>query len=242
MHALGFPDASVTADYPIENAPQVLTAFNQWQLLQRPTITLGQTFATGLEEQKFSVSHAPYGYEEDSVRNNPHGRYLLTPKDEPPQRDLQFQHNNEPLFVALKKADTQSCRARAQATFSYFSRHFNCQFDYGNYLVKTLVVDGDEQAHIWLSVASIEKGRVEGIFFETPAEFASIKVGSRRWIDEQDIDDWCIIKNGTLIGGYSMRLQRNYVADERQHLSDLYMGTISFLPLDEFCPEEVQAQ
>ena len=69
--------------------------------------------------------------------------------------------------------------------------------------------------------------------FEIPPEFVNYKAGQELLLRDDDVYDWSINRNGTLIGGFSRRLQREHIAQEERHQFDLYSGAIAFVPIED---------
>jgi uncharacterized protein YegJ (DUF2314 family) len=72
-----------------------------------------------------------------------------------------------------------------------------------------------------------------GELFEVPPEFPNYSSGQRLEVSSHDITDWCIVRSGTVIGGFSRRLQRSKVDPKYRRQFDLYSGMISYAPLHE---------
>jgi uncharacterized protein YegJ (DUF2314 family) len=167
--------------------------------------------------------------------NNPFGRWHLELDDRDRADESPFQDRGEPLFMALHKDDPEvrTCVDRARKTVGAYVDHFRCPFEYGHYLFKTFIEDGDESAHFWLYLVDVSGDRLIGDLFEVPPEFSNYQAGQRLEVSAHDITDWCIIKNGTVIGGFSRRLERSRLPPHDRWQFDLYSGMISYAPLDE---------
>lgn len=235
MHAFGLPDVSLTVDVPIEDAPSILNAFNQWHLLEQPTLIDGALFATELDGPCFRVTLCEYGYADDDLTNNPHGRWHLELTDENPVADSPYEQTGEPLFMQLANDDPEvvAAIASARGTLPAFVDHFASPYEYGHYIFKTLLHDGDESAHFWLTLIDASDEALTGAMFEVPPEFPNYHRGQELRIAHGDITDWCIVKNATVIGGFSRRLQRQRVEPANRLAFDLYSGMLSYAPLDE---------
>jgi len=234
MHNFGLPDASVVGIAP-EEAADVLTTFNQWNLIERPKLKDGDWFATGAQEQGFRFSLRPYGYDPEELLNNPFGRWHLEPSDEPCPVSPVSDTSGEPLFMAFKDDDPEvaAAVAQARATLDYFAAHFDHPLEYGTHLFKAKLVDGDESAHLWLGLTAVTQKGFTGELFETPPEFATLHAGTQLSISKGAVEDWAIIQSGTLIGGFSMRLQRSKLPKSKRAAYDLHSGTLSRAPLEE---------
>jgi uncharacterized protein YegJ (DUF2314 family) len=235
MHAFGLADVSVTKDVPIDEAPEILNAFNQWQLLEQPELTDGAVFSTGKDEPNFCVSRCQYGYDEEDLTNNPFGRWHLELGGADRAGQSPSQAAGAPLFMALAKDDPEvrDCVDRARQTVDAYIEHFRSPFEYGHYMFKMFLEDGAESAHLWLYMVDVSGDTLIGELFEVPPEFPSYHSGQRLEISKHDITDWCIMRNGTVTGGFSRRLQRRREPPHDRREFDLYSGMISYAPLDE---------
>jgi uncharacterized protein YegJ (DUF2314 family) len=234
MHNFGLPDASVDASLGLEGGAEQLHAFNQWQLLNGPRIKEGDAFQAAETDPAFRLTHHPFGYEPDDLLNNPHGRWHLQPVP-PPPNSSRFKSGGEPLFMALGSEDPElrACVEQAQRTLGFFVDHFESPYEWGRYLVKTTLRQGDDLAHMWTLLIEAGRDELTGQMFEAPPQLSEYRAGQKVRIRRADVEDWAIIRAGTLIGGFSLRLKRRHVPAAEQHHYDLYSGTISYAPLEE---------
>jgi uncharacterized protein YegJ (DUF2314 family) len=235
MHNLGLPDASLTKQIPAKDAPEYLVAFNQWNLIERPTLTDGTRFATSLSDPVFALSHQDYGYDPADEYNNPHGRWHLELTGESAGQDDDWHEGSEPMFMAFKNADSEmaACVQRARETLPWFLARFDSSYEFGTFLIKVRIKDGVEHAFFWLRLCSVKNDILIAIMFEAPPQFPNYQAGKTVEVGLHDVLDWAQIRHGTLVGGFSLRLQRSKVPQERQRHYDLYSGFIAYSPLDE---------
>jgi uncharacterized protein YegJ (DUF2314 family) len=234
MHNFGLPDVSVDGSVPVEVAADILTTFNHWNLIERPALREGTWFSAGAGEAAFAATHHAYGYDADDPLNNPFGRWHLTPTDEPPPEEYALS-SKEPLFMALAGDSPELIEAtqRARATLGYFRDHFRSPHEYGRYMLKVRLTDGEDTAFFWTMLEDIDGRTFRSRLFEMPPEFKSYRSGQTIDGGLDEVQDWAIIMSGTLVGGFSMRLQRSHVPEGRRHAYDLYTGTLSYASLDE---------
>lgn len=236
MHTFGLPDVSLTADISAKEAPYIMNGFNQYQLLESPELLDGKWFTTSHSEPMLKMSHCDYGYDEEDLLNNPYGRWHLElSKEAPPENTTKFQTGGEPMFMALSRDDPEVIETakQAQASFPWFISHFQSLYEYGSYLVKTRIQDGEESAFIWSLLTDVSGQELKLQLFEMPEEFVNYKAGQQLIVKAEDICDWSIERNSTLIGGFSRRLQRKYLPPEEIQEFDLYSGTIAYAPVEE---------
>ncbi|QDU54670.1 DUF2314 domain-containing protein [Aeoliella mucimassa] len=235
MHALGMPDVSLTKDVPIEEAPALLNGFNQYQLLEAPSLSDGDLFATSLSTPLLKMTHCPYGYKEDDLLNNPYGRWHLELSETTHDNQTKYHERDEPLFMAMRSDDLEleATVEQARSSLPWFLAQFTSPYEYGYYLIKTHIQDGDESAYVWTGLVDIKDDCLIVALFEIPSKFANLKSGQKLSITIEEVYDWSIHRNGTLIGGFSQRLQREHVPENERRQYDLYSGTIAFTPIDE---------
>jgi len=234
MHNLGLPDVSVVGSVPVDEAAGILTTFNHWNLLEHPRLKEETWFSCGEGEPAFTASHRPFAYEEDDPLNNPLGRWHLSPTDHAgPGRYAPS--SNEPMFMALSRDAPEVIEAtrRARATVGYLREQFASPYEYGRYLVKVRFRDGAESALLWALLDEIDEQTFRATLFEVPRELAPLRANETIERPLSDLEDWAIIKSGTLVGGFSMRIQRDHIPDTRRHAYQLYSGTLSYAPLEE---------
>jgi len=83
MHQYGWPDVAVsTHDAPGNDAANLIAQFNSFQLIDRPQMTAGETFATGPDAPVFQLNHAAdTRYPDTHPYHNRHGLWRLEPID-----------------------------------------------------------------------------------------------------------------------------------------------------------------
>jgi uncharacterized protein YegJ (DUF2314 family) len=235
MHTFGLPDVSLTTGIPIDEAPYIMNGFNQYQLLESPTLSEGDLFSTSHSEPWMKMTHCLYGYHDDDLLNNPFGRWHLELSDTRPPNATKYQTGGEPLFMAMRRDDPELVASvkQARTSIDWFLSHFRSPYEYGHHHVKIHIQDGDESAYIWAALVDVNDQGMIVELFEVPHEFRNYKSGRKLRIQVDDIYDWSINRNSTLIGGFSRRLQRKHVPEEQRREFDLCSGAIAFVPTEE---------
>lgn len=231
MHAFGLPDASITSTVSQEESAEILSSFNHRQLLDATPRNDGDPFSTGVAAPEFRLRLERYGYDEEDLRNNPFGRWHLDVLASGRPRAV----STEPMFMAIPRDDPRLIEAmkNARATVGYFVSHFQSPHEYGIHLFKAPIPDGDSMVHLWLNLVEVRVDSLVGEVFEAPPELKAVTVGKRVEVKFNHISDWSIRKSGTLIGGYTLRLNREWTKPELRSQWDLHTGFISYAPLTE---------
>jgi uncharacterized protein YegJ (DUF2314 family) len=233
MHNFGLADAG-TEEVPTEEVPELLTAFNQWNLLARPALESGSVFARSLSEPAVALRHEGFGYDEDSILNNPHGKWSLQPTDQvvdPAKPDTE----DGPLFLLMDHTSEPHRRATAQAqsTLWRLAEFGSNPTSWGQALVKFCIEHDDDRAHMWAVLESMEDEAVVASLFEVPPEFPNHTPGNPVTVPFDAVEDWAIRRHGSVIGGFTLQLQAQSVSEEHRRWQQLYTGNLAFLPTDE---------
>lgn len=153
-----------------------------------------------------------------------------------PDLPLSNHSMNEPLFSAIRDNDPEIAKAHgtAAATISSF-RVLISQMPQSFAMAKLRFRDPDEserqgrevRLYLWLSevVFHEAEGLYSGQFFEVPAGFEKWHaVGSRLAFDPEDVFDWMIIDDGTVHGGFTLRLKRQRLPESERAGFDAHVG------------------
>ncbi len=86
MHNFGLPDAAVPAELGPEAGAYLLNAFNVYRIAEQPELKDGETFSLEPGAPPLRLKREPYeaGYDPAEPLYNPHGLWLLLPRDNPP--------------------------------------------------------------------------------------------------------------------------------------------------------------
>ena len=74
------------------------------------------------------------------------------------------------------------------------------------FAVKKLFVKDGKAEHIWLADVQFSGNRFHGFVDNRPVNIAGLKVGTRVSVNPDEISDWLFIRNGQLVGGYTVRV------------------------------------
>ena len=75
--------------------------------------------------------------------------------------------------------------------------------------VKKPFVEKGNIEHIWLSDVTFVGGHFQGKVDNDPSKIRGLKVGQVVSVNPDEISDWVYIKNGKLVGGYTIRAHYN---------------------------------
>jgi len=75
--------------------------------------------------------------------------------------------------------------------------------------VKKPFLEKGNVEHIWLSDVTFVGGRLQGKVDNEPVKIRGLKPGQVVSVNPDEISDWVYIKNGKLVGGYTIRAHYN---------------------------------
>jgi uncharacterized protein YegJ (DUF2314 family) len=87
------------------------------------------------------------------------------------------------------------------------------------FAIKATFRNGDQVEHMWLQEPRIVGDKLDGVLANDPAYLEGYKSGQRLSVGREQIVDWSYIKDGVLVGGYTLRVMFSRVpAAERAAL------------------------
>ncbi len=151
--------------------------------------------------------------------------------------------SGEPSFRMVARSDPEMAAAHRQAaaTIQHFTAHIARPGDRVcaaklRFRDQDLSEELGEDQFVFLWLTSVtydrQEQRFSGLFFELPRELTKWhKVGERLAFDAKDIFDWTIIDEGTLYGGFTLRVTRQRLPEAQRIAYDRRVGAISWDPL-----------
>jgi len=94
----------------------------------------------------------------------------------------------------------------------------------------------DQFFFLWLSSVYYhpEQSLLSGVFFEVPKGFEKWHaVGSRLGFEKEDVFDWMVIKDGHMYGGFTIRVTRSRIPENKRAEYDSYIGVLTYEPIAE---------
>lgn len=150
----------------------------------------------------------------------------------------------EPLFVAIASADQelQAAYSRTAQTMAEFQSHVvrpgdhicsaKLRFKDPNESDRT---GRDVLLYLWLTAVTYNSttGNYTGTFFEVPPELHEWHwVGQRLEFEEDAAFDWMVNDEGTLHGGFTLRVNRNRLPESEREAYDNYIGVKHWVQWD----------
>jgi uncharacterized protein YegJ (DUF2314 family) len=75
-----------------------------------------------------------------------------------------------------------------------------------NFAIKAPVSDGRTTEFIWIEVVEIDGENIAGDLANDPVDLQFVKLGYRVRTTLSELNDWAYLKNGELIGGFTVQV------------------------------------
>lgn len=95
-------------------------------------------------------------------------------------------------------------------------------------MVKLELSDGENSAFMWLANTRLDGEGVVAEIFDVPEFFPNMEVGQAFNVSVEDLVDWMVNEEGTLHGGFSIRLHRSTLSPEEQKEYDEFVGVSEY--------------
>ena len=90
--------------------------------------------------------------------------------------------------------------------------------------LKAKFVEGDEVEFMWLSDVTYENDTYVGTVANNPVKLRNVKIMDRQEVSRNEIQDWMIVDDGRLVGGYSLRVLAKRMSAEERTEMEIHMG------------------
>ena len=82
-----------------------------------------------------------------------------------------------------------------------------------DFAVKKLFVKDGNAEHIWLRDVQFTGNRFVGFVDNRPMHIEGLKIGERVSVNPNEVSDWSYVRNGQLVGGYTVRVLFSEMSD-----------------------------
>jgi uncharacterized protein YegJ (DUF2314 family) len=119
----------------------------------------------------------------------------------------QSRPKDDPI-ASVQATDSEMNAAIAKARESlpkFFERWKHPGPGESDFNLKLKFTEGDNVEHIWIGQLEGSPGRITGVVNDTPENIHSVKLGQRIPIPEDRISDWLYLRNGKMVGNWTVR-------------------------------------
>ena len=142
---------------------------------------------------------------------------MLSCYDEPLEKT---ERSGEPDIISLKTDDVEMNPAieTARITLPEFDRAFNDSLSGNSSFALKLKFETQNSAeHIWFTEIRAEDSTYSGVLNNIPSQIKGLRIGERRRLNRADISDWMYGKGGELRGGYTIRVIRDRMQEQKRN-------------------------
>ena len=119
-----------------------------------------------------------------------------------PMFALSPQAKENVVAVPNGDAEMDAAIAKAQNLLPQFWAKYAKPAGFG---LKVAIRDAGNTEHFWLADLRRDATGLSGVIANEPVYVKSVKYGQRYVIPEGDISDWMYVKDGKIVGGYTLR-------------------------------------
>lgn len=96
--------------------------------------------------------------------------------------------------------------SKARETLSTFWSHFEARASgESDFSLKVRIEDKHGVEHFWVTNIKRDRAQIWGVIGNDPDIVKSVKIGDRIRVKEADISDWLYMRNGKMIGNFTVR-------------------------------------
>lgn len=107
-------------------------------------------------------------------------------------------------------ADMNAAIVKANKTYPEFLRLFSAgDSSLSRFSVKMFFEYGEGREHMWVTELYLENGKLFGLLDSDPMYIDSLERGDTLLVSENAVSDWLYVKNGKMVGGYTLKVTYN---------------------------------
>ena len=104
-------------------------------------------------------------------------------------------------------AEMNAAIAKARDTLPQFWEKFDHPgLGETNFCLKVKIQDGKAVEHFWVNNVEKKDGKISGEIGNDPEMVHNVKLGQRIDVPEPDISDWLYMRDGKMVGNYTVRV------------------------------------
>lgn len=115
--------------------------------------------------------------------------------------------NDQTTSVSSDDPEMNSAIAKARSSLPHFWQIYEKpELDESDFSLKVKITDGDKVEHFWVANLERKDGKILGTINNDPDIVQNVKLGDRITVNESAISDWLYMKNGKMVGNYTLRV------------------------------------
>ena len=133
---------------------------------------------------------------------------------------------NNPLVTYVNENDTrlrEASRQAQQSLDSFVQTLAQPQPNHSSHAIKAVFQDDGSSEAIWLTSLRHDGKTFHGTVSNEPVHLRTLHLGSKVEVENAKVNDWMLVENGRLVGGYSIRVVRDNLQGEDRKRFDQTM-------------------
>lgn len=112
------------------------------------------------------------------------------------------------VYAESNDRELENAKNQALSRLDYFINSFKKKNNDSTYIfsIKIDFVENDQHEHMWITIDRIENNKFFGVLDNDPETIKNYKLGDRITVKKEQIEDWAIMTNNEMEGGYSVKV------------------------------------
>lgn len=130
-----------------------------------------------------------------------------------------IERDGQPSITMIENDDPKMNAAmkKARASIDEFVVAFNkADASTSAFAIKVEFTQGEDTEHMWVLPGNLDSGKYQGVLNNEPAYITNVKLGDNVKFGKSEISDWMYVRDGKLVGGYTLRVLRNTLSDDHR--------------------------
>jgi uncharacterized protein YegJ (DUF2314 family) len=134
--------------------------------------------------------------------------------------------DDKTISVSSDDAEMNAAIAKARASLPDFWQIYEKpEHGESGFSLKVKITDKEQAEHFWVVDIERKDGKIFGTINNDPDIVKNVKLGDRITVNEPDISDWLYLRNGKIVGNYTLRalfkeMSKDEVEKYKQMLAD----------------------
>ncbi len=112
------------------------------------------------------------------------------------------------VYAESNDRELEDAKNQALSRLDYFINSFKKKNNDSTYIfsIKIDFIENDQHEHMWITIDRIENNKFFGVLDNDPETIKNYKLGDRITVKKEQIEDWAIMTNNEMEGGYSVKV------------------------------------
>jgi uncharacterized protein YegJ (DUF2314 family) len=114
--------------------------------------------------------------------------------------------DDKTISVSSDDAEMNAAIAKARASLpDFWQAYQKREQGESGFSLKVKIIDNEKIEHFWVVDIERKDGKITGAINNDPDNVQNVKLGDKITVNEPDISDWLYLRNGKMVGNYTLR-------------------------------------